>query len=219
MHLESTTRRRADVTLVELVVTNEADEDRRVRVENCLDGPVWYPRRSGRAAHGWDESGYEGVVPAGDRRALGYACPAPASDPPARVAVSEPAAGDDPTTAADVLADLGDPRPPRDAVPVEGPPEEEDIAPAPREPDAVGGAKRSRSGARDRPDAGDEPAPDRPGGGGRPGVSDGEVPRAVAAWLDAVERRLADGATSADRRALAAVADRAEALRRRASDR
>jgi hypothetical protein len=118
MHLDATATRHGDVTLVELHVVNDGPDERRVRVENRLDGPVWHPRRSGRAANGWDDAGYEGTVDAGARLALGYACPAPATDPPAALVAPEGDADPGAPTAGDVLADLGDPRPPRDAVDV-----------------------------------------------------------------------------------------------------
>ncbi|MFB6120023.1 MAG: hypothetical protein ABEJ68_02770 [Halobacteriaceae archaeon] len=117
MHLDATTRRRDGVTLVELQIHTDADAPRTVRVENCLDGPVWYPRRHGDAAPGWDEDGFEGDVPAEGALALGYATPAPPADPPAEVRRVD---GDGGTQCgADVVAELGDPRPPRDAVAVD----------------------------------------------------------------------------------------------------
>lgn len=117
MHLEWSLAAHEGVCLVALQVTNTGPA-RRVRVENELDGPVLYPRRSGQPEQGWDEDGFEGKIRAGETRPLGYACRARPAEPPARVAVHERSTGDDrEPTATAVLRDLGDPRPPRDAVP------------------------------------------------------------------------------------------------------
>ena len=102
------------VTLVRLLVTSEASE--RVRVTNCLDGPVWPPRRQGIPEEGWDEDGYEGSVDADERLVLGYACPAEPSEPPARLTSLGADDTDGAVTARDVVRTLGDPSPPRDAV-------------------------------------------------------------------------------------------------------
>jgi hypothetical protein len=121
---------------VELVVRNPTAIARRFRIGNRLDGPVWPPRREGVPAAGWDDGGYEGVVEAEDRRALGYASPlqsgespAEAEDSPAEAPSEPPAelvwterAGDSESpdaeaTPEEVVRSLGDPRPPADAVP------------------------------------------------------------------------------------------------------
>jgi hypothetical protein len=108
------------VTLVTVTLTGDGVA-RRVRVEQQLDGPVWPPRREGRPADGWDERGYEGVVPADERLALGYATPAPPAESPVAITEKEPASEDTdgrPTEPAEVVRMLGDPAPPRDAVPL-----------------------------------------------------------------------------------------------------
>jgi len=116
MEIAWTTEHHDGVTLVCLQVENDGPK-RRVRVRNCLDGPVWYPRRDGQPAAGWSERGFEGVVPAGGRRPLGYACPAPSREPPAELVEAAPVEGSTDPTAAGAVRRLGDPRPPRDAVP------------------------------------------------------------------------------------------------------
>jgi len=194
MDLDATVRRRAGVTLVELRVANEAAEPRRVRVESELDGPLWYPRRHGDAAPGWDDEGYTGRVPADGRLALGFASPADPVEPPATVACAGRADEAGETTPADVVADLGDPRPPRDAVA----PSTAD-SPAPPVSDTAAG------GATERP-RGADGAPPREGD-----VAVPRVPDAVAGWLDELER---DGPGPDDRAALDAVAERVAALRR-----
>lgn len=115
--------RAGDRTLVEVVVANETTVDRRVRVENCLDGRVEPPRENGVPTPGWDDEGYTGVVPANGRLTLGYACAAPPTDPPVAVRdEGRPAEGDDADepTAADAVRLLDDHAPPADAVPVDG---------------------------------------------------------------------------------------------------
>lgn len=114
MELSWTTVECGETTLVALRVANDGPR-RRVRVRNRLDGPVWYPRRAGQPAAGWSKDGFEGAVPTGGRP-LGYACPAPPEEPPAELLVVGPPESSAPT-AADALRRLGDPRPPRDAVP------------------------------------------------------------------------------------------------------
>jgi hypothetical protein len=111
-----------DTTLVELLVCTDAPA--RGRVENCLDGPVWPPRRQGVPEAGWDEDGFEGTVPAGERLVLGYASPADPAEPPVRLSSSATEAGQsDPAerpgqvSPREVIRTLGDPTPPRDAVP------------------------------------------------------------------------------------------------------
>lgn len=105
---------REGVTLVRLLVTSEATE--RVRVTNCLDGPVWPPRCEGVPEAGWDEDGFEGAVDADERLVLGYACPADPSDPPARVTPLGPDEAGTTVTAREVVRSLGDPSPSRDTV-------------------------------------------------------------------------------------------------------
>jgi hypothetical protein len=116
MHLEWSVDAHDGVTLVALQLTN-AGTTRRVRVENRLDGPVWYPRRAGRPETGWSEDGFSGTVDAGATVALGYACPAPPREPPAELVTGDATEeGEAAPSAIDVLREFGDPRPPRDAV-------------------------------------------------------------------------------------------------------
>lgn len=92
----------------------------RVRLADRLDGPVWSPRRRGVPEAGWRDDRFETVVPAGGTVALGYATPAPAADPPLAVVDSEvlPEGDVDPVpTPERAIRDLGDPRPPRAAIP------------------------------------------------------------------------------------------------------
>lgn len=122
-------------TLVSVIVENPHDEAARYRLTNELDGPVWPPRRRGYPETGWDESGYEGVLGPGEQEALGYAVPAGPTEPPARIAWTEPAEA---TTSSPDSQAVGrsfrDPRPPRSVF---------------RTPTRNGGADRFRTG--DRP--------------------------------------------------------------------
>lgn len=129
-------------TLVELLVSNDRSP-MRVRIANRLDGPVWPPRRRGVPASGWDADGVTCTLSSGERRGLGYASPASPADPPAEIVRTEPVLPDADrsgrstprfdgqdlpdlsdvpdvdATPAGVVRALGDPRPPRDAVPVD----------------------------------------------------------------------------------------------------
>ncbi|PSP83922.1 hypothetical protein BRC83_06635 [Halobacteriales archaeon QS_1_68_17] len=195
-------RRQNGVTLVELLVAN-GDDPRRVRIDSRLDGPVWPPRQRGVPARGWDEDGFEGVLAPGEYRTLGYATPARPADPPATVAWTEPVDDDSAPSSpavpdvepspAGVVRALGDPRPPRDAVPdPESPPNR------PLDADA--------SGCRGTPSPPDQRTPS-PSGRGTPSPPDRrpDLPAAVGRWLDGVERRLADAERLADATTLAAA--------------
>lgn len=116
----------AEVALVEVSVHNPTAVDRRVRVENRLDGPTLPPRTGGVPDAGWDADGYAGVVPAGERLRLGFASPAPPTEPPVTVEDAGRADDDDGTDSAggaDAVAAvrlLDDGAPPADALPAAG---------------------------------------------------------------------------------------------------
>ncbi|WP_435180605.1 hypothetical protein [Halorussus sp. AFM4] len=185
---------RSGVSLVELLVRNPSATARRVRVANRLDGPVLPPRREGVPAAGWDDGGFEGVVAADGRLALGYATRAPAAEPPVELVWTERAGADatgrdaagfaDGATPEGVVRSLGDPRPPADAVPTGG---------------SAGGAGSAARAS---------------------GDTESPVPEAVDAWLSGVETRAERGSESPpasepapeDRPALAAAARRIDAL-------
>lgn len=86
--LEWSLERTEGVTLVGLVVA--AERSCRVQIENRLEGPVWPPRRNGQPAEGWEDGTFTGCVPADGQLTVGYATPAPASEPPAAVVSTEP---------------------------------------------------------------------------------------------------------------------------------
>jgi hypothetical protein len=124
-----------DVTLVTLSVSST--DPTHVRIENCLDGPVWPPREQGVPAAGWDDGGFSGVVDG--RLALGYACPAEHSKgPPAELIEERPPAEETAPTACSLVRELGDGAPPPAAVgPADGtahaddPAESDDPSPPP----------------------------------------------------------------------------------------
>lgn len=101
-----------DATLVTLVLSSA--DPTHVRVENCLDGPVWPPRRQGVPAAGWDDEGFAGVVDG--QLALGYASPATPADPPARITETRPPTDDEDLTAEKLVRQLGDASPPSDVL-------------------------------------------------------------------------------------------------------
>lgn len=122
MELHWTTEPVGPVTLVRVRLRNERTVDRQVRLRNLLDGPVLPPRRNGEPEAGWDRDGVTTVVPAGESVALGYACPAPAADPPVETAGVGPVetTEHDEASASDAIRRLGDARPPRAVLGAEG---------------------------------------------------------------------------------------------------
>ena len=165
------------VALVTVRGRNPDPVARRLRVENRLDGPVLPPRRRGVPERGWDDAGYEGVVAAGDRFALGYACPAPVERPP--VAVTDEGRADESErtddaahsgTPAAAVRRLGRPTPPADAVPA---------GPVDGSVDLTAGSER---GCESSADGGTLPAA---------GAGTGDrVPDGVELWFDAVAARI-----------------------------
>ena len=201
--LTCTTTRDGGVTLVTAQVTNP-DRRRRVRLQHDGDGPVWPPRTEGVPVDGWDGDTFECVLAADERRAVGYATPAPVDEPLSIVATdpveadatdTAPAAHLAPDVAASpdgVVRALGSPVPPRDAVP------DPDAADAPdTEAPATTPSEPASSSTRTDPSC----------------ESDSDRPpfEPVDAWLSSVERRL-DAVESVSE--TAAVATATPAVRR-----
>lgn len=84
------TRRTDGVTFVEVRI--RAGTPHRIRLESRLDGPVWPPHSGGESAPGWDEGGLTRVVPAGET-GVGFATPAPPSEPAVELTSAEPVEG------------------------------------------------------------------------------------------------------------------------------
>lgn len=171
-------RRHHGVTLVEVTVANVDDRSRTVRITSELDGAVWPPRTRGVPERDWD--GGETTVRLGpnETRSVGFASPATPADPPVTVTVDRPATdGGGVRSPAAVVRALGDPRPPRDAIPDPG----TGIDPHPSDRSDRPG---TNTGSGRRPAGGSDP------GGPDCRATDGVAPRpppAVRAWLAAIE--------------------------------
>ncbi|MDS0297469.1 hypothetical protein NDI76_01770 [Halogeometricum sp. S1BR25-6] len=196
MEHDCTTESVAGATLVTVRVRNEAPVPRRVRVRNELPGPVLPPRREGVPERGWDESGFEGVLDAGEERTLGYACPvASEGDRPVSVASLGRAEGErEDDRENEAIRALGRARPPADAVPVSVP-DSSLASESPSDGDAFEPAESDVS-------AENSSEPDVNGSNPKP------RPPAVASWFDAVETRV----RLAERLTDATAADAASAL-------
>lgn len=227
------------VTLVEVVVESEAPTPRRVRVESRLDGPVRPPRREGVPERGWDADGYEGIVPAGGRLAVGFASPTEPTEPPVELAADErpdaeldadPDAGSgpaDPMLDALVASGTADPGTaacaplPSAETSAAGEPSPTDLlralgSPAPPRDavprsGAIEGSSVGVAAAGSTRDAGsNDVAPD--GTSSPASVANQErVPAPVASWLAVVEARTRRAERLADARGLIDAADAVEA--------
>jgi len=203
------------IALVAGAAANPAAVPRRARLRNRLDGPVLPPRSGGVPERPWDDDGATVVVPAGDRRPFGYACPLPPgteatdlADPPVALVETERA----PETAGDGdAADSGDGATDADDAPEASVPSiPGDTAAAavrelgrPEPPrDAVSGAattaEHDADAVRDEPSGGGDPPGDdgRGCGSGAPleegaNCGSGVAPEATAEWLDRVAGRVA----------------------------
>lgn len=200
MQLSWSVERETDVSLIRCRLHNDAAVPRRVRLRSRSDGPVLPPRRGGVPEPGWDADGATVRLGPGERRALGFATPAPAVDPPVEMDVTDPDAtdGDGRSPSATAAArDLGSYRPPRDAIVAE-PTDTDDVDPDGAARAATADAAEG-SANKDAPDAVDPDArgPENTDGpedaaGRRPGSE------CVITWLDAVERRVERGEQLAD---------------------
>ncbi|AXG08686.1 DUF7857 domain-containing protein [Haloplanus rubicundus] len=198
-----------DVTLVTVDLRNPSPVDRRVRVSNRLDGPVLPPKRAGVSESGWDEEGFDGVVPASGRRTLGYACPAPARRPPVSVVDEGRADAEAADSTAVAVRELGDPRPPGDAIPGVEEAEDDGTGDEPPVPtDAEAGVPPAveswLTAVEARVDRGER-------------LTDASVESATAALGEIDDASELAEQVSADAAALEAVAERAAALAERAS--
>lgn len=206
--LSATTDRWDGVTLVTARLQG-AGVAQRVRLANRLDGPVWPPRRNGVPEEGWKEGSYETVVPADQTVAVGYASPAPPTDDPLQIAeqtIVDQRDDHEATTPADVLRELGDPSPPRDAVPIPITEESDgstqaDLAAGPQGTSNGGPPKDGDDADRLSGDPARDPESTRPARAWEPvrGVPGQEMqaqetpcqaPAAVHGWLDTVEERV-----------------------------
>ncbi|WP_224270375.1 hypothetical protein [Haloprofundus salinisoli] len=182
------------ISFVTVRVTNDRGADRRVRVENRLAGPVLPPRRAGVPEAGWDDTGYETVVPAKESASVGYACPAAADEPPVELVSAGRADGperrDATPTAEDALRRCGVARPPREALAY---PESGDEGGSGDRTDSRESGSPERDDDRVRTERRAEPA---------------EVPQSVDAWFHEVRGRVDQAETLTD----ASVAEATTAL-------
>jgi hypothetical protein len=165
--------RLGSAVLVEAVVASDASVPVRARLSARTDGPVWPPRQNGVPERPWADGELSLVVPPDGRTAVGFATPADPGAPPVEVVEAAPAPEPDDDgpvpdpTPNGVVRALGDGRPPRDAVPL---------------PDVSGDGSDG---------APDESAPPASDDADRSVDPDGDLPRTVAAWFDAIERQVA----------------------------
>ena len=216
MNLAWTVERDGGVSLVRCRVHNDSAVPRRVRVESRLDGPVFPPRRAGVPEAGWDDAGVTLRLEADERRAIGFAVPAPPVEPPVAVVRSPSVDADGgrsesvpgavgPTPegrsrvsecVGDALRDLAEHRPPRAAVTAGG----DGRGAARSEGTADDGVDIEEVGSSLRGDDSGAAVSTRDG---RKSVDfDAEAPprEAVDEWFDAAERRIerAERVTDAD---------------------
>lgn len=125
--LSWTQRRENGVTLVEAVIESTAPNgETAIKLRSTLSGPVWPPRSQGVPVAGWDGERYETTVESGSRVAVGFASSGEPYEPPIEIVEAKPVARvdideDDDVDASDVLRALGDPTPPRGAIPTSVP--------------------------------------------------------------------------------------------------
>lgn len=216
LDVDQTVRRAGGVALVSVVVASAAPTPRAVTVDPAVDD-VRPPRREGVPRAGWTDGRFEGTVPVDGTLAVGFATGESPPDPPTEVtdggraddgastgpdqlapSADSPDTGHSPDPADAVVRALGDPRPPREAV-----------------PDA-GAARRSDGTTSGRAAGSEDAAPaDDPRSGGVPTpVADppsGELPAPVADWLAAVAARAGAAAALTDAEGLADAAPALEA--------
>ncbi|MEY7850970.1 hypothetical protein AB7C87_17420 [Natrarchaeobius sp. A-rgal3] len=107
--VETNANRVNGVTTVRVVLANTHSTPQTVRLRSCLEGPVWPPRTNGVPDPRWDENRWESTIRPGRRRGVGFATPAPPTDPLVEVVSSERHDADEPVQSPEtVLADLED---------------------------------------------------------------------------------------------------------------
>lgn len=107
--VETNAERTNEVTTVRVVITNTHSTPQTVRLRNRLEGPIWPPRRNSVVDPRWDDGIWEATIRPHRSRGIGFASPAPPTDPLVEVVSSERQEADDPVRSASVvLADLDD---------------------------------------------------------------------------------------------------------------
>ncbi|MXV63274.1 hypothetical protein GS429_14605 [Natronorubrum sp. JWXQ-INN-674] len=100
------TDRRAGVTFVTATVSNTRTTPQTIRLESQLDGPTWPPRHDGIRAPEWSDDIWEGTVESNRCRGVGFASPAPPTEPPLEVLAVSRVSDARTATADEVLATL-----------------------------------------------------------------------------------------------------------------
>lgn len=115
--VETNVDRTSGITTVRVTVTNTRSTPQTVRLQSLLDGPIWPPQRDGVVDPRWDDDGWEATVRPSRCRGVGFASPAPPTDPLVEVVSSERREADEPPQSdATVLAELDDWRPTNDVL-------------------------------------------------------------------------------------------------------
>lgn len=107
--VETNAERTNEVTTVRVVLTNTHSTPQTVELRSRLGGPVWPPRRNGVVDPRWTDDRWEGTTRPGRSRGVGFASPAPPTDPLVEVVSSDRRDADDPDRSPDaVLSDLAE---------------------------------------------------------------------------------------------------------------
>lgn len=111
--IETTADRRNGITTVQIVLSNGRSTPQLVRIRNALEGPVWPPRPEGVPDPRWADDVWESTIEPGRTRGIGFATPAPPTDPLVEILTSERVPSADLVRSpAETLAELDDWRPP-----------------------------------------------------------------------------------------------------------
>lgn len=109
--VETKAERTNGITTVRVVLTNNHSTPQLVCLESSLDGPVWPPRRDGVDDPRWDDSVWEATLRPGRTHGVGFASPAPPTEPLVEVVSHERQETDQVRSESKVLAQLEDWRP------------------------------------------------------------------------------------------------------------
>lgn len=108
--VETNSNRTNGVTTVRIVVTNTYTTPQTVRLQCCLEAPLWVPRRDGVVDPRWNDGSWEISVRPDRSRGIGFASPNPPTEPLVEVVSSDryDTTETDPTahSSAAVLAEL-----------------------------------------------------------------------------------------------------------------
>lgn len=239
VELEWRTASRGTVSFVAATLDNRRSQTgvdaHEVHADVRIDGELWPPCVDGHPAPEWDDDALQVTVPVGSTRGIGAAGRGTFGSPPIEIVHVEPAEGGRSTPdSVDVLRALGDPTPPREAIPI--PRGESTTVPATEDRPGNGedthgdgsgwnvhSQERSAGDPSKQLTPGESENTDRERSTGelsRIAARDGKrnrsrAPAPVERWLGAVEQRL-DRATraerAADREHLARVRKRSEEL-------